>query len=104
LFAEFCDQRSQSLPTTDRRIAVLRAGLVDDGDILQVLAGEVGAEHELRRSGPVAQILRQHRRTGDVEPAGGLVDGAVGADQGREKFLGFAGAGVAAADANFLTQ
>ena len=50
-------------------IAVLRScarALSIDGDVLQILAGEVGAEHEFRGAGPVAEILRQHRGAGDV--------------------------------------
>ena len=43
--------------------------LSTDGDVFQILAREIGAEHEFRRARPVAEILRQHRRAGDVEPA-----------------------------------
>ena len=89
-------------------IAALRScarALSIDGDVLQVLAGGVGAEHEFRRPRPVAEILRQRRGAGHIGLAArGVVDGAVGAHQGGEKFLGFAGARVAAADADFLAR
>ena len=63
LLAELCDQRAQSLTAADRGVAILRTGLVADGDILQVLARETGAEHKLRRVRPNAEVLRQHRCT-----------------------------------------
>jgi hypothetical protein len=73
--------------------------------ILQILAGGVGAEHEFRGPRPVAEILRQRRGAGHIGLAArGVVDGAVGAHQGGEKFLGFAGPRVAAADPDFLAR
>ena len=90
---------------SERGIAVLRAGLVDRGDVFQILAGETGAEHEFRRPRPDAEVLRQHGRASDVGlAAGGFVDGAVGAHHGGEKFLGFSGPRIAAADADFLAD
>src|SRR5215207_3042432 len=88
--------RAEALAAGDRRVAIQRADLVDDRDILEVLAGETGAEHEFRGACPVAEILRQRRRAGDIELARRFVDGAVGPHQGCEKLLGFAGAGVSA--------
>ena len=46
LLTEFRNQRAQPLTTTDRGIAILRADLVANGDIFQILAGETGAEDE----------------------------------------------------------
>ena len=103
--AEFGDQRAQSLAAGQRGAAILRAGFVERGYILQILAGGVGAEQKFDRPGPFAQILRQRRGAGHIDfAARGVVDGAVGAHQRGEKILGFAGARVAAADADFLTQ
>ena len=103
--AELGDQRSQSLPAGDRGVAVLGADLVDRGDLLQILAGKIGAEHEFGGARPVAEFLRHHGSAGDVDLAArGFVDGAVGLDQRRQKILGLAGAGVAAADADFLPR
>ena len=103
LLAELGDQGAQTLAAGDRGIAVLRARLVDRRQILQVLAGEARAEHEFGGARPVAEILRQDRRAGRIELAArGLVDGAVGAHQRRQKLLGLAGARIAAADAHLL--
>ena len=105
LLAEFGDQRAQALAAGDRGVAILRADLVDHGNILQILARGIGAEHEFRRPRPVAEILGQHGRAGHIGlAAGGFIDGAIGAHQRGKKLLGFPGPGVTAADADFLTQ
>src|SRR5262249_52630742 len=98
------DQRSQTLPACDRRVAVLRADLVDRGYVFQILAGEIGAEHEFGSAGPIAEFLRHDRCAADVGLARGVVDGAIGFHQRRQKIFGFAGAREAAADANFLAR
>jgi hypothetical protein len=59
---------------------------------------------KLRRVRPSRRGPSAARGTGDVEPPRGVVDGAVGAHQRGEKFLGLAGAGVAAADADLLAR
>ena len=105
LLAEPRHQRAQALAAADRIGAVLRMRLVDRGNILQILAGGIGAEHEFRRRGPVAEIFRQRGGAWHIGLAArGVVDGAVGADENCEKFLGFAGSRVATADANLPTQ
>src|SRR3954454_11692596 len=89
LLAELRDQRSQPLTADKRPAALLRACLVGDRDFLQVLAGGGGAQYELRRTSPVAEILWHHRRTRHVRSGSrGLVDGAVSAGQSSEKFFG----------------
>ena len=86
-------------------IALLRADLVDRGKLLQILPRRIGAEQEFHRRGPVAEILRQDGSAGHIGPAArGIVDGAVGAHQGGQQFLDLAGAGVAAADTDFLPK
>ncbi len=82
---------------------MLAMHLVADGKIPQVLAGRKGAQQKLDGAGPVAEILRQHRRAGDVAAARGIVDGAVGAHQRGERVFDFPGAGKAAADPDFLS-
>src|SRR5258708_6925152 len=61
LLAELGHQDSQPLEAADRGTAALRACLVDGRNILQVLAGGAGAEHEVRRSQPVPQVAVQCR-------------------------------------------
>ena len=85
-------------------VSTLRARLVDRGYVLHILAGGVGAEQEFRGPPPVAKVLGQRGGAGHITLARGVVDGAVGAHQGGEKLLGFAGPRVAAADADFLTR
>ena len=99
------DQRAQALAAADRIGAVLRVRPVHRGNVLQILAGGIGAEHEFRCRGPVAEIFGQRGGAWHIGLAArGVVDGAVGADESCEKFLGFAGARVATADADFLTR
>src|SRR4029079_8100976 len=104
--AKLGDQRSQALSANHCRVTLLRAGYVGYRDILQVFTGEAGAEYELRRAGPISDVLGLHRRAGVVggSAAGSVVDRSVGAHQGSEEFLGLAGSRVAAPNADLGTD
>ncbi len=100
----FAIERSETLAAGEHQIVVARANLVDHREILEIFARETGAQHEVDGAGPVAQVLRQCSRAGDVASARSVIESAIGLDQGRQKILGLAGAGVPAADADLLAR
>jgi len=102
---ELAEQRADPLPAERIDVALGGFGEIRRRYLAQRLGAAEWSEHELHGRAPLAEILRQRLRAGDVGPAvSRIVDGAIAAHEARQKILHFAFARIAQPDPQPLTR
>src|SRR6266516_4090450 len=101
--SELGQQRANPLTAEGVDVALRRSGDIHRGYLVEIFAARERPQHEFHGRAPVAKVLRQRLRAGDIGPATrSVVDGAIAAHEIRQEILHFPFPRVAQPDAQPL--
>src|SRR5438132_1081891 len=103
--SELGQQRANPLTAEGADVALRRSGDIRRGYLVEIFAASEGSQHEFHGRTPVAKVLRQRLRAGDIGPAArSVVDGAIAAHEIRQEILHLPFPRVAPRDAQPLAR